>query len=153
MRICAPLKAYAAAAGLSRLKNTLSYHEGFGSYFVMQAIAVNEKGERREKYGEDLCKDCTKCIKACPTGAILPEGGIDRTKCIRDNVPVRELIPEHMRAAAKTGYIGCGICQAVCPLNHGIKKIAPSAEMKNALDISAILDLKSDNNAIKKGCS
>ena len=145
-----PLKAYAAAAGLSRLKNTLSYHEGFGTYFVMQAIAVTEKGRSIKERGKDLCKSCTKCIRACPTGAIMPQGGIDRTKCIRDNVPVREFIPEHMRAAAKTGYIGCGICQAVCPLNHDIKKIAPPAEMSSALDVSAILDLQRDNDAIKK---
>ena len=146
----APLKAYAAAAGFSRLKNTLSYHEGFGTYFVMQAIAVTEKGRSIKEYGQDLCKNCTKCIRACPTGAIMPQGGIDRTKCIRDNVPVGEFIPEHIREAAKTGYIGCGLCQSVCPLNHGIKKIAPPAEMVSALDVSNILDLQSDNDAIKR---
>jgi epoxyqueuosine reductase len=144
------IKEYADAAGLSRLKNTLSYHEDFGSYFVMQAIAVDEKGEKAVKYGKDMCKSCTKCIKACPTGALLPEGGIDRTKCIRHHVPVGEFIPEEIRRANKSGYIGCGICQSVCPLNHDVKRVQPPQEILDPLNICSILDLGTDSEAIKK---
>ena len=144
------IKAYAAAAGLSRLKNTMSYHEDFGTYFVMQAIAVNHKGEKAAQLGIDMCKSCTKCIKACPTGALLPEGGIDRTKCLRHHVPVSEFVPEKIRLANKSGYIGCGICQSVCPLNHSIKRVQPSNEILSALNICSILDLGTDSEAIKK---
>jgi len=145
-----PLKSYAASAEMTMLKNSLMYHKDFGSYFVLQAIAVDVESDFQVEVEEDLCKSCTKCIEACPTGAIDFSGKLKRAKCIRDNVPVSEPIPESMRRAAKTGFIGCGICQAVCPLNGGIKAVSPEKELCEALKVSAILDLKNDNDLIKQ---
>ncbi len=136
-----PLKNYAEKAGLIRLKNSLMYDSDYGSYFAVQAIAVDiESVDMPVAKGEDICGSCDLCIRACPMGAIKPEGGIDREKCIRNHVPVKEFIPENIRIAARRGYIGCGICQAVCPKNGHIQKAEPSQELCSALDIKRILE-------------
>ena len=145
-----PLKNYAEAAGMARLKNSLMYHEDYGSYFVLQAIAVEEEVEFEPKTQNDFCKDCTKCIDACPTEAIGEDGRVDQSKCIRNHVPVKTFIPGKMRKMAKTGYIGCGICQAVCPLNKGITPVTPPKRLSEALNISGMLDIKSDNQPLKQ---
>ena len=145
-----PLKSYASYTGMATLKNSLMCHRDYGSYFVMQAVAVEAESESMAVSGEDVCGDCVKCIKACPMGAIGINGRIDAEKCIRNNVPVSEFIPEGMRTAAGKGYIGCGICQAVCPRNSAAKETAPPKELCAALDIGGMLDIGSDNGPLKK---
>ncbi len=145
-----PLKDYASAAGMTRLKNSLIYHEKYGSYFVLQAVAVETESEFAAELREDVCKDCTICIKACPTGAIGTDGRLDRSKCIRNHVPVSMFIDEKIRIAAKTGFIGCGICQSVCPLNSKIEAEMPPRKLTEALKIIGILDLKNDNQPLRQ---
>ncbi len=145
-----PLKTYAIAAGMIRLKNSLVYQEGFGSYFVLQAVAVDAECEFLAREETDICGSCTKCIEACPMGAIEKNGKMNPSKCIRDHVPVGKFVSENIRIAAKTGFIGCGICQAVCPLNNDIKSIAPPLDICSALNITKMLDLNRNSGQIKQ---
>ncbi len=134
------LKSYAAAAGMNFLKNSLVCDDDFGSYFLMQAIVLDVKTDIEAVKGrKDLCGECDLCIKACPVGAIHKEGGIDVKKCIRSHVPVKEFISEDLRKIVGRGYIGCGICQSVCPKNSHIEKVYASQELYDALNIERIL--------------
>lgn len=143
------LKSYSAEAGLLRLKNTLGYHEEFGTYFVMQAIAVDVECEFSSYVKKNVCVGCDKCIRACPTGAINIDGTVNRERCIRNHVPVSGFVKENVRLAAKTDFIGCGVCQDVCPLNKDIKKVSPPKEVCDALTLSTLLDLENNRGAIR----
>ena len=68
----------------------------------------------------DHCGTCTRCIDACPTGAITAPYELDASRCISyltiehraDEIPL-----EHRRAVGDWLY-GCDVCQDVCPHNR-----------------------------------
>ncbi len=137
-----PLKSYAVSTGLSRLRNSLAFHNEYGSYFVLQAIALDKKIDNISNTVRiDLCKDCTLCVKSCPANAINVNGIVNADKCLRNHIPVKDNISYDMRLKSEKSYIGCGICQSVCPLNEHINKINPSEKLIECLDIEKMLDM------------
>ncbi|MCK5130396.1 MAG: hypothetical protein KAQ68_11115 [Clostridiales bacterium] len=145
-----PLKTYASTAGLQTLNNSLTYHPVFGSYIVIQAILTNATPHSYRIPKNDVCSDCTRCIDTCPTKAISVNGIINQSKCIRNHVPVKEIIPDYIKVASGSSYIGCGICQSVCPQNKSIKKVEPPKDLVDSLDISSMLDIKNNKVQIEK---
>jgi epoxyqueuosine reductase len=91
-----------------------------GSFFLISSILINKKLNLNTRTIEiDHCGNCTKCIDACPTNAIIDNKVIDANKCI--STFTIELFKD---AEAPKGYptnrgeiFGCDICQDVCPWN------------------------------------
>jgi epoxyqueuosine reductase len=75
-------------------------------------------------------------------------GVVNIEKCLRHHIPVHSNLPDNIKMLSRRSYIGCGVCQLVCPLNAKIQKVAPPDDLVNALDILGILS--NNKEQIKK---
>ena len=99
-------------------KNTCLISEQHGSLFFLGEIYTTLKGAKAQVLNPDRCGKCTKCIDACPTGAILSPKVLDARKCISYlTIESREIPSENLRKKMGDWYFGCDICQTVCPWN------------------------------------
>ena len=102
-------------------KNTLMITRRFGSWVVLGTLVTEADVEPSAPLGLD-CGSCTRCIDACPTGALDEPGVLDSTKCLSYWSQAPGSIPEAYRAEIGTHVYGCDICQDVCPWNRGVEK-------------------------------
>ena len=99
-------------------KNTCLISEKHGSLFFLGEIYTTLRGTKAQALQPDRCGKCTRCIEACPTGAILSSKVLDARKCISYlTIESRKIPPENLREKMGGWYFGCDICQTVCPWN------------------------------------
>lgn len=104
-------------------KNTLLINPKAGSYFFLAELIIDFEMEVDGPI-KDYCGTCTRCIDACPTDAISPNGYVmDGSKCISYlTIELRENIPTDFKDKMDGWMFGCDICQEVCPWNRFSKK-------------------------------
>lgn len=73
------------------------------------------------------CGQCRRCVEACPTGAIQPDGLIDARRCIAGlTIEYNGKIPGDLQPLMGVSIFGCDRCTAVCPYNRsGTAAILP----------------------------
>lgn len=100
-------------------KHTLLIHPKAGSYFFLAEL-ISDLDLPADAPIKDYCGTCRRCIDACPTDAIAPEGYLlDGSKCISYvTIELKEAIPEDFRGKMDNWMFGCDICQQVCPWNR-----------------------------------
>jgi epoxyqueuosine reductase len=91
-----------------------------GSFFFIATLITDLELDYDEPAAKDYCGTCTKCIDACPTGAIADNKVIDGSKCISYfTIELKDqLIPGNMKDKFAEWMFGCDICQDVCPWNR-----------------------------------
>ncbi|HOI58117.1 4Fe-4S binding protein [Methanoculleus sp.] len=134
------MKQIAAAGGLGEIgKNTLLLNPRFGSRLLLGGVVTASPGQKTGKRagpsGAPLCTGCGACTRACPNGAVGPDG-VDAFRCrtvrtwvppgavpvvkwlIRRQVLLRRIAPL-APAVARIATIRCSLCVTACPAFPG----------------------------------
>jgi epoxyqueuosine reductase len=119
-------KAWAQKSGLGWVgKNTNLINKHTGSFFFIAELILDYEFEP-DGPATDHCGDCTLCIDACPTDALVAPYQINGSQCISYyTIELKESIPESEKGKFQDWVYGCDICQDVCPWN---KKSSPTSE-------------------------
>ncbi len=112
-------KVWAAKSGLGWVgKHSNLINKNSGSFFFIAEIICDLEFEYDNAVG-DFCGTCTKCLDACPTGAIIEPYVVDGSKCISYlTIELKENIPAEFKGKMDNWAFGCDICQDVCPWNR-----------------------------------
>ena len=113
-------RAWAHKSGLGFIgKNTLLINKKGGSFFFIGHIIIDlELHYEQDVDFNNYCGSCTKCIDACPTGA-LKENNVDARSCISYlTIEYKGELPQNLKGKFNNWIFGCDICQDVCPWNR-----------------------------------
>jgi epoxyqueuosine reductase len=132
-------RSLAKAAGLGWIgKNSLLISKGLGSYVFIGELIIDLGLSYDTPFTGDFCGNCTRCMDACPTGAIISPRKIDARKCISyHTIENKEEVPPSIRENLHNQLFGCDICQDVCPWN---KKAKPS-HIPDFMPIDGLLEM------------
>ena len=114
-------KAWAQRAGIGWIgKNTNLLTRSHGSFVFLGELIVDVDLVPDDPFSADHCGSCTRCLDACPTGALDEPYQIDATRCISYwTIEQRGAAwpPEAQDLAREFGpwIFGCDVCQDVCP--------------------------------------
>jgi epoxyqueuosine reductase len=113
-------RAWAKKAGLGWTgKNSLLITKKKGSFYFLAQLIIDLPLAYDDAFKTDHCGNCTQCIDACPTQAILPNNTVDGSKCISYfTIELKDGIPNSQKGKFNDWQFGCDICQDVCPWNR-----------------------------------
>jgi len=142
----------AQKAGIGwRGKHTLLLQRDAGSLFFLGEIYVDvplpTDAETSPEVAPETpgshCGSCSRCIDACPTGAIVGPYKVDARLCISYlTIELKGSIPVEMRPLIGNRVYGCDDCQLVCPWNK-FAQAAPVADfdVRHGLDRASLVGL------------
>ncbi len=133
----------ARRAGLGwRGKHTLLLDRSRGSTFFLGAL-YTDLPLAPDAPVDEHCGSCTRCIDACPTGAIVAPYRLDARRCISNlTIELAGAIPEPLRPALGNRIYGCDDCQLACPWNKWAQPMAvPDFAARHRLDSETLLGL------------
>jgi epoxyqueuosine reductase len=147
-----------ARAGLGFVgKNTNLIHPRLGSWLLLGELlltipAAQDDADKQPSSGErppdspvaGSCGRCTRCLDACPTGALVAPYVLDARRCISYlTVELKGPIARDLRPLMGNRIFGCDICQEVCPWNRKFARATAEAGFQPRPDGMAppLLDL------------
>lgn len=116
-------------AGLTHFgKNTCAYANGMGSFIILSTLLVDTKLDYDEPGPVSTCpENCTRCLDACPTGALFEPFRLNPRRCLPFNAwmtnrergfGITDDIPREIRPLMRQRIHGCDLCQEACPRNQ-----------------------------------
>lgn len=136
---------FAARAGLGwQGKSTMLISRHLGAFFFLSTILTTLRIEP-DAPAKHHCGSCTRCIDACPTGAITAPYQLDARRCIAYlTIELKGSIPTDLRPLIGDRIYGCDDCAAACPWNRFAAASTESAfARRDALKYSHLRDLLS----------
>ena len=131
-------------------RNSCLINGEIGSYFFIADLIVDQVIEP-DAQGTGTCGKCTRCMSACPTGAIKAPGVVDARLCISYlTIENTGEIPRELRRAVGDWAFGCDVCQEVCPYNKRKAMLSSWPEFSAGsgagpyLKITEVLDIRTD---------
>lgn len=112
-------KAWAAKSGLGWIgKHSNLLTQQVGSFYFIAELIIDLELDYDHPV-TDHCGDCTACIDACPTQAIVGPYVVDGSKCISYfTIELKENLPSSYKGKFDNWMFGCDVCQDVCPWNR-----------------------------------
>ncbi len=128
-----------------RGKHTLLLDRDHGSMFFLGEICVDLPlpVTASTLATQGSCGNCTACLDACPTRAIVAPGRLDARRCISYlTIEHDGPIPTELRAPMGNRIYGCDDCQLVCPWNKYAKVSAlPDFDVREPFRAPTLLAL------------
>lgn len=143
-------KHIAYLAGLGNFgKNSLLINEKYGSYFFI-SLLLTDLELNEDEYSKpnlfDVCKDCNRCIKACPTNAISEDRMINSKICMSYLTQSKIQFEDKYLSKFKKFSFGCDFCQVVCVYNSKVNTKVLSEFMPSGQEIVKVNDLYNLSN-------
>jgi epoxyqueuosine reductase len=131
----------AMRAGIAWLgKNTNVISPRYGSWIFLGEL-ITTLALEADRPLETLCAGCTKCIDACPTGALDTPFVLDARRCISYlTIEKRGEIDPELAPRIGVDVYGCDTCQSVCPFN----RVAEESRVFHRRDRSPLVDMTLD---------
>jgi epoxyqueuosine reductase len=118
-------KVWAQTAGIGWIaKNGNVITREYGSWIFLGEVLTNLQLES-DRPSTEHCGTCTRCIQACPTGAITEPFVVDANQCIAYHTIENraDRLPEKITSHLQGWVAGCDICQDVCPWNQRFAQV------------------------------
>lgn len=135
-------KVWAQRAGIGWIgKHTNVITQDFGSWvFLGELITTLEL--KPDQHATDHCGDCTLCIEACPTDAIVEPYVVDSNRCLSYlTIEHRGAIAGDVTTKFGNWIYGCDVCQDVCPWNHKFAGVTDEAGFRpREWNLTPVLD-------------
>ena len=131
-------RSMALRAGIAWLgKNSNVISPKFGSWIFLGEVLTTLDLEADAPL-ETLCGKCTRCIDACPTGALDTPFVLDARRCISYlTIEKRGEIEAELASKIGIDVYGCDTCQSVCPFN----RVAIDSLVFHREDRSPLIDM------------
>ena len=149
--------AFRAGLGTYGKNTMLLLHGDRGSEFVLGAVLTDAPlptaATTDDPGGRSACGPCTRCLPACPTGALVEPGVLDATRCLAWLLQADGDFPRQHRAALGARLYGCDDCQDACPPNKlEIRRRPPPADdhAEPTVDVLALLDEPDDAELLRR---